>query len=280
MNSELSGVVYGLLSATLWGAGDFSGGLATKRNSAYSVVIAAQVFGSALLAIIAALVGDDFPPSSHVLWAGLAGIVGGIGLTALYRALASSQMGIAAPFAALITAVIPVIFSAMTVALPSVLDWIGFALALIGVWLVSRPQGETSIRLADLGLPLLAGCGFGAFFILLDRATDESLLWGLFASRLASLSTLLAIATLISQPRVPNLRFLPLVMLAGFLDTTGNAFFALAAQAGRLDIASITSSLYPASTVFLAFLILNEKLSRLQWCGIAGMLGAILLIAA
>jgi drug/metabolite transporter (DMT)-like permease len=268
-----------LLSAASWGAGDFSGGLAAKRASVYSEVLASQSMGAVLLAGLALAFHDPFPPLAHMLLGGVAGVAGSIGLLALYRALASGRMGVAAPASAVVTAIVPVAVGALTEGLPDTITLSGFGLALIGVWFVSSHQAAV-VHLRELGLPVVAGLGFGIFLVIIDRANDVSALWPLVGARVASLIMLWAFATLARQPRWPEREQLPLIALVGLFDAGGNAFYALAARAGRLDVAAVLSSLYPASTVLLAWSILKERISRLQAIGILTALAAIVLITA
>jgi drug/metabolite transporter (DMT)-like permease len=277
--SELAPVVFGLASAACWGAGDFSGGLATKRTHVYSVVIASQIVGAALLTGLALAFSEKMPTPGHLLWGGAAGLCGGLGLVALYRALASGRMGVAAPVSAVLTAVVPVIFGFFIQGLPTALQLIGFGLALVAVWLISRTE-DAGFNLRDIGLPLAAGFFFGLFLTIINRLSEAAILWPLVAARLGSLTTLLAVTTLTRQPRLPEINLLPLTTLVGVLDAAGNAFFALAGHVGRLDVAAVLSSLYPATTVWLAWLILKERITRLQTVGIAAALAAIVLIAS
>ena len=278
--SDLTPVMLGLASALSWGAGDFSGGLATKRTGVYGVVIASQAVGALFLAGLALALGETVPPLGDLLWGGVGGLAGAVGLLALYRALAAGRMGVAAPVSAVIAAAIPVAFGALVEGLPGVLQLTGFGLALLAVWLISRSASrEAALHVYDLGLPLVAGVGFGIFFIAIDHAGRASVVWPVVAARLLSTTLLIVTARLMRQPHVPDFRHWKLIALCGVLDAGGNAFYALAARVGRMDVAAVLGSLYPASTVWLAWLILKERLTRVQWVGVVAALAAIVLIA-
>ena len=270
-------VFFGLLSAITWGAGDFCGGLASRRASIFAVVIWGQVVGALVLLCCALLFGEPFPPVSRLGWGALAGIAGDIGLFSLYWSLANGRMGVAAPVSGVVGAATPVLAGALLEGVPGALQVAGFGLALVGIWLVARTD-SSAVRINELGLPVLAGVGFGLFYILIHQVSDQSLFWPLIAARVASIVLLVAVAKLLRRPVLPTAGQLPLIALAGALDAGGNIFFALAAQVGRLDVAGVTSSLYPAATVTLAWLVLKERLSRPQTLGVATTLVAIALI--
>lgn len=280
IGTEALAVVYGLASALTWGAGDFSGGLAARRANAYSVVAVSQAVGLLLLFVLALVVGEPLPPQVDLMWGALAGLAGGVAVLLLYRALAVGQMGIAAPITAVLAAVGPVVFSAFTEGAPGELQLAGFAIAVLGVWLLSRPSGPLG-RPQGIGLAVLSGLAIGAFLILLQQAGTTALYWPLVAARVASLTTMTSLALLNrGSGEFPRRGTLPVVALAGVMDAAGNAFFVLATQVGRLDVATVISSLYPASTIMLAALVLKERVTRLQVIGIIAALAAIALIAS
>jgi len=270
-------VIFGLAAALTWGAGDFSGGVATKRSSAYGVVIIAHVFSMVLLLGTAWVLREPIPPLKVWLWGGAAGFGGAIGLLLLYTALANGRMSVAAPVSALVAAGIPVVIAALLDGLPSPWVLLGFLLALLAIWLVSG-GGSVDFSLADLRLPLLAGVAFGFFFTALHFASDESVIYPLIAVRIVSISSLLMYALATRQPIKPARASLLPILLSGLLDTLGNAFFALAAQLGRVDVAAVLSSLYPGSTVLLAWILLKEHVTRQQMLGVLAALAAIVLI--
>src|SRR5437868_3778951 len=279
MNQDLGNVAFGLAASLSWGAGDFSGGLATRRANVFSVVLAAHAIGLVLLVALALVWSEPLPSPLDIVWGGAAGLAGAVGLAAFYRALAVGRMGITAPITAVLAAAIPVIFSAFFEGLPGLLQLAGFVLALIAVGLISRPQAAGG-RPEGIGLALLAGLGFGGFLILIGQVSPTAIFWPLTAARLSSFLFMLAIVLTRRQGMLPKKSLFPLILLAGALDVAGNAFFVLAAHAGRLDVAAILSSLYPAVTVLLASIILRERVTRLQALGIVAALIAIPLISA
>lgn len=278
MNPESLAIFFGLASAMTWGAGDFSGGMATKKGNVYSVVLLSQIIGGIFLAMLALLFRETVPSERDLIMGGLAGIAGMIGLLGLYSGLAHGRMGIVAPLTAVLSATIPIIFSLFTEGMPPTVQIIGFGLALVAVWLLSGAGSTKSAQPIEIVYALVAGSGFALFFILIDQANDEAVFWPLVSARIASVSLLTLFVFIRGVWQRPSLPQMPLIILAGTLDALGNAFFTLAARYGRLDLASILSSLYPATTVLLAQLILHERLNRPQWIGVILALLALILI--
>jgi drug/metabolite transporter (DMT)-like permease len=276
--ANILGIVLALISAAVWGAGDFTGGYASRRNSSFHVLVLAALSG--LLTLIAAAViwREAFPSASGMLWAALGGISGALGIAAFYTALSMEQVAIVAPTTGVISAALPVVFGIFTLGLPASTKLIGFALALAGIWLVSAATGPEG-RLSSRGFVLacLAGVGFGGFLTFLGLVDPGKIFTPLIVSRSMTLCIGLLL-TKLKRMSLPTLTSSPLALLAGALDAGGNLFYILARQFTRLDIAALLSSLYPASTVLLAGIILKEKVSLRQGIGIMVCLAAILLI--
>jgi drug/metabolite transporter (DMT)-like permease len=232
-----------------------------------------------VLLALALIWREPFPSPVDLLWGGLAGLAGALGLLMFYSALASGKMGIAAPVSAVLTAMLPVSFSAFSAGLPNSVQLAGFILALLAIGLISRPE-RTIGPPEGLRLAALAGCGFGLFFILISRVHPGATFWPLASARFSAVLIMVVVARLRLQPLVPGIAVAPLVVLAGSLDAIGNAFFVLAAHSGRLDVAAILSSFYPAATVLLAALLLRERVTRIQMVGIVLVLLAVPLISA
>lgn len=273
-------IFYGIASSLSWGAGDFAGGLASRKVGAYRAVFYADFFGLLIPVAASFFYREPFPSSSAALNAFLGGALGSCGLLILYYSLSVGQMSVAAPVSALFAALLPVIVGAVTQGLPSLTQFTGFALALAAVWLISQGDGGFHIgKLSDLKFPILAGVGFGCYFIFLHNAASDpgALLWPLVLSRLAG--TLLVLAIVLARREslsVPRDAW-GVILANATLDVSGNFFFILASKTGRLDVAAVLSSLYPAATVTLAWFLLKERISLPQSIGIIAALIAVAL---
>ena len=279
MSSELLAVIYGIASAITWGTGDFAGGLASKKNNSLVVVLIAHIFGTFALFFIALILGETFPDWRDMAFGAAAGLFGTIGLAAFYQALSQNTMGLVASFTASVSAAVPVIFAAFTEGLPANTQIVGFALAIIAVVVISATGGIGGLKPQDLVLPIVAGFGFGSFFILIAQANEVSVYWPLVSARISSVLFLTILILLTKSWERPARSNLPFILLAGIFDTAGNTLFTLASAVGRLDIAAVLSSLYPATTVLLAWFFLKERLTGYQWLGVALALSAVVLIA-
>jgi len=276
----LLSIIYGILSAATWGAGDFAGGLSSRKIGAYRAVFYADFIGLLILAVAYFVYREPFPSITGWINSLLAGALGSFGLLILYHSLSIGQMSIAAPVSALFAGLLPVIVGAITEGLPSAIQLIGFVLALAAIWLISQGDGKFHIsRLSDLRFPILAGVGFGSYFIFIHNAAGDpnSFLWPMIISRAAGTVLVFFMVFARRETFVVPHDARGLVLLNATLDLMGNFFYILASKTGRLDIAAVLSSLYPGSTVILAWLLLKEHLSRMQLVGILLALAAIFL---
>jgi uncharacterized membrane protein len=265
----LLSIIYGILSAATWGAGDFIGGLASKRTSPYRLLFLAELAGFVPFTALAILLREPMPPAGDMLLGAGSSFIGLGGLLFLYHALASGQMTIAAPVSALFAALIPIIFGFFALGAPSTATLIGFALAFAAVWLISQTDTTNwRFSLTDLRDPLLSGCFFGLYFLTLHSATLNAFFWPLAAARFVGFVALGGYALIARQPGLPPRNLWGISIVNGLLDIGGNAFYVLAAQTGRLDIAAVLSALYPASTVLLARIFLKERITWLQTVGV------------
>lgn len=224
-----------------------------------------------------------FPSQTSILWALAAGAIGGFSLAIFYRALASGQMGLTAPIGALLGAAIPTLADIAMEGAPSRWTIMGFALAIVAIWLITRPEprGENDETGHPKGVAMaaLAGVGFAGFYLCIHQASGSPL-WLAAISRIGSFTSTTIAVLAIRAPLTLDRRSTTLGMAAGCLDVIASALFIFASQRGRLDEAVVITSLYPAVTVVLARLALKEHFSRWKFVGLLAALAAVPLIAA
>ena len=268
-------VVLALFSALAYGLSDFVGGLVSRRVSAWPVAVVGQL-SAVVCTTAAALLVQGTPRSQDFLWALLAGAASGVGTGFLYRGFASGRMSVVAPVSAVGAAVVPVLVGAVAGERLSLVVWLGVALALPGIWLVSStaeelPDAATSQRasLAEGVLDgILAGLGFGVLFAALGQVPEGAGLWPLALAQAVSLPAVILLAAGLGAAWLPRRRETWWALLAGPLGASATLAFLLATQSGFLTVAGVLASLYPATTVLLAALVLHEKVHRAQGVGL------------
>jgi drug/metabolite transporter (DMT)-like permease len=288
---QFAPAVYSVVAIFLWGAADFAGGYGSRRANAFVLTAFSHLCAFVLMFTIALAHHAAFPVGWSIVWALAAGASGGFSLAIFYRALASGQMGVTAPVAALVGAAIPTLVDIALEGRPGRWTVCGFVLAIVAIWLITRPEPETpetedagdkkesSGRPSGVGMAALSGVGFAGFYLCIHQATGSPLAIA-SVSRVGSF-TATAIAVLATRaPLALNRPRLRLGMLAGFLDISAGALFIYASQRGRLDEAVVLTSLYPAVTVLLARLVLKEHFSRWKFIGLLTALAAVPMIAA
>jgi uncharacterized membrane protein len=269
---------YSLTAVGVWGTSDFLGGVGARRANAFLFTAIVHLSGMLVMGSVALMTGAPFPGKVSLAWALMAGAMGGISLALFYRSLAQGNMGLVAPVAAVLSAAIPTLLVAFKVGFPSYLHVLGFILAGIGVWLISRSEAGVG-RPQGIGMAVLAGTGFAGFYLCIHQAGDASALWVATCSRSASLLVTGVFVLAGRHLRTVPTPVLAIAVVAGILDISGTAVFIRAAQTGRLDDAVVLSSLYPAVTVLLARIFLHEHFSRARTIGMVAALVAVPMIA-
>jgi uncharacterized membrane protein len=276
-------LVLALASAVTYGAADFLGGLASRRASTIAVVVISQAAGLVMVAALLPLLSSAAPASSDWIWGGVAGLSGGIGVALLYRALAVGVMAVVAPTTAVCAVLVPVLIAIALGERPHARASAGIALAIAAIVLVSQSaatSGSEATRPSRTGLDLAlaSGVAIGLFFLALARTNAAAGLWPLLAARVVSVSLFGAMAALSGVRIGMPPPVLATALGGGAVDMVANLLYLLASRAGPLTLVVTLTSLYPASTVLLARVVVGERLAPRQWAGVMCALVAIVTI--
>jgi drug/metabolite transporter (DMT)-like permease len=277
--AQSAGLAVALAAAVAWGGSDFSGGVASRKSGALGVLVLSRVSFVLALAALAVTTRDPLPPLASSLWAAGAGISGAAGVGVLYKGLAIERSALVMPTAGVVGAAIPVLFGALIEGLLPLPQQVGLLVALLGIWLVSEGHRIRLVAASrGLALGVLAGCGFGGFYILLGQVESGPVFTPLAVAGIAG-SLVAALALAVCRGAVPSPRRNPAAIAAGTLDAIGAVLYLLAIRLIRLDVAAVLSSLYPAFTVLFFRAVLKERVAVAQWVGLATCVIAIALIA-
>ena len=270
--------LFAIASAALYGAADFLGGMASRRASTMAVVVWSQAAGLVMLLLVLPLLPDASASRSDWFWGAVAGLAGSVGVGLLYRALAIGTMAVVAPTTAVCAVVIPVMAGLLAGERLAAQTIAGIGLAVVAIVLVSQQRETTSVARKGIGIAFLSGVAIGFFFLALARTAPAAGMWPLVASRAVSLVLFGGLGLATGQPMMMASPVARIAIGGGVVDMAANALYLAATRYGALSIVVTLTSLYPASTVILARVVLGERLSRWQIAGVVCALGAIVLI--
>lgn len=287
-------VVLAALSSVSYGASDFSGAMASKRTDSAIVTVLSQLVSLLTLGAVLLVLTPDAWRLVDLAWGALGGVGVAVALTCFYRALAIGPMSTAAATTALVGALVPLVAGLALGERPSTITFVGIVVSIPAAVMVSAggAGGRGSLRLTPrerylfrehaartTRLAVVAGFGFGLFFVALSRTSSDSGLFPLVGARAASILVLALVLTVGRSWDRADRSSWGYIVLAGVLDCAANAFYLTALDEGQLTWVAAITSLYPATTVLLASVVLRERLTRMQLVGLA-LAGAALALVA
>jgi len=275
------GIVLGIGSAASFGAGDFFGGMATRRARGILVAGGSQLVGALALLVLLAVVRPALPDAS-ALWIGAAaGTLGGIGVAALYRALSMGSMGLVAGISGIGSVLVPLGFDVFVARAPIGPWQVAGVLCAGAAGLAAGGAVRQGVSGRAVGLAMLAAIAFGGWYVLLDLGAQQGPIWALVGSRWSA-SALMVVLVLISArgtvgPSVA--RTWPLILCSGLLDVGGNGLFVVSSAQISVGLAAALSGIYPLGTMLLARIVLRESLPPLGMLAVALALAGVVLIS-
>ena len=280
-------IVLAFACAVVYGVADYCGGRATRSAPSVAISLLGQVTSLAFALVVVLAVGTPFPVWREIGWGAMAGVASSMALAAFYHAMSHGSMTVVAPITAVTSAVLPVGFGLVRGDRPAVIAYVGMALALVAIALVSGAVGVRHIETqrSTIVFAIIGGIGFAWIFIALGETTSASGIWPLVSARVVSVTLTGAIVlvgtfVVVTHTRVRGRGTVwRLAALAGLLDLSANFLYLLAVRRGLLSIVVVVVALYPVSTVVLAFRLDRERVSRSQAVGMAMALSALVLVS-
>lgn len=273
-------VVYGVMAAVLIGSSDFVGGRTAGRTTALQTTTAAFAGGAVAVAVYSPLLGS--PSVRDLALGALSGIAAAVALTVLWRGYAVSTIGVAAPVAAVVSTVLPVLYETLRGEAPGALGWLGVAVGVGALLLTSwRTDGSDDVALVRAGVMLggLAGVAFAAMFLIAVSTSEDSGTWPVVSQRLTAFALAVAVGLAAGRRPFADLGSIRWSILAGVLGASGVAATVYGGQRGPLAPVVVAGSMYPAVAVGLAWVFLQQRLTGRQLVGLVGALAGVALVA-
>lgn len=271
-------LTFAVTAALLLGASDFFAARSARTTPSVTVTRTAVATSVSLSPLLLLLVEWEWVAHDAVIGA-LSGLFMIGGLMLLYEGYAVARMGIVAPLASVLLAVVPVLWDIVNGVRPGATAAVGMGLGLVALVLTSyTPGGSGSVTMGAV-LGVTSGVAFGIAFTLMGEVTKASGLMPVVLQRLAGLAMLTTIALFRTDPffaRGVGRRY---AMGAGLLGLFAIGSLQLAFQRGDTGPVSVASSQFATVAVILSVVFNRERMRWWQALGVAATAVAVALIA-
>lgn len=270
-------VALGLLASVLIGTSDFLGAKSSGRTTALQTTTVAFLGGAVATAIVSPFLGA--PSVRDLALGALSGVAAFVALTTLWLGYARSSIGVAAPMAAVVSTVVPVLWSALGGDGPGVVGWCGVAVGVAAVILTSYAPGSRNLR-TGVVLGALAGVWFATMFLLAVNTAERAGTWPVVGQRSTAflLASLAGVVTG-NRPIARDATAVRWSAAAGAFGALGVAAIVFGGQRGPIAPVIVAGSMYPAVVVALAWAYLGERLRPRQVVGLVAALVGVTLIS-
>src|SRR5581483_11975152 len=270
-------ILLAIVAALGWGASDYFGGDASRREVPVFVVVAlAELLGVVLLVPVLVIRGTPPPDDPRLLLGAVAGLSVTVELSLIYRALGRGEAFITAPTGAL-GAAAAVTFGLIGGDPLGVALAIGLACALLGGAITAWSSSANGARgRADAwrasATCLAAAAAVGTTLTALHAAGRVDPYWATATEHVSTAVSAGLAAPIAARGTLGNLlprrSELPALALVAAVGVGGDLAYASASRGGALSIVSAISSLYPVTTIALGGLLQGHRATRTQFAGI------------
>ena len=259
-------IFFGLASAIGWGAPDPVLAQAVRRIGAFPVVFGSIVIGTALAAPLVLVLDLPQWTERSLLLAPVVGILTVVGFQAGFMSFREGAVSVVAPIIACeggVAAVLSLVGGERV----DGLVLLGLPLAVAGVVLVSRGEGESST--AGVAPATAAALIWGGVLALsAPIAHDLGAGWAFLLVRGSAVAVMLPVALLTGAARAARREWWR-VAVWGVCDAAAYFAFVLAADHGPTAVASVLAAQFGTVGAIVAVAFFGERLRKRQVAGIA-----------
>ena len=271
-------VVLGFGAAACGGFADFAAGVAARRLAPEVVAFWTQGVGVLVGSIFLLLLRPALAPA-QLPWGLAAGLMAGVSIALLYRAMALGAISLVVPLAAS-SVVFPVAFAVATGETLTPLARVGIIAIIGGVALATFHPAPAASHAGGAGgggrrlavtLALASAVASGVFLVRIDLAPAGGTCWGPFwtagAVRVSSFAVQAGLVALGPHPLTSPGRLALPVVAAGALNQIALVLVGSGATTGSYCVVTSLMGLYPVITALLGVVVLGERLTRMQASG-------------